>query len=196
MNIEPLLRKVIKPTKIDYLNVYNFYKDVSGEYNKWSKYGLEIANSHFQSCEKKFSKMNWVMGQVKITDLYQLSLCIGPPWIVKLACQNNTCLNYDLLVCEECKDPKERSTPTLGKLVNTIYNLNPLDTIYANSQLQLKIRSIQEKIAQKSCFPSIIVVDHSPPFVFDGNNRLIAIAIMHGMENFCIDCYIGIKKQG
>lgn len=193
-NIEPLLQKVVGLTNIDYLNVYNFYKYTSGEYHKWARHGEGIAISHFQNCEDEFSQMNWVMGQVKVIDLYPLTLCIGPPWIIKLACQNQKCPNYNLLVCEECQDPIESSTPTLGKMVTTINNLNPLDTIYANSRLQQKFRSIQENIRNKSCLPSVIALDYSPPYVFDGNNRLIALAIMEEMKNLYIDCYIGIKK--
>lgn len=194
INIKPLIQKTIKLTKVNYSNAYNLYRNEGGEYNKWAKYGEDVAISHFMNCENEFSKMNWIKGQIKVFDLYPLSLCIGPPWITKLACQNTKCPNYNLLVCEECKDPKESITPTLGKMVNTINNLNPLDTVYSNTRLQRKIKSIQETILQKSCLLSIIIFDNSPPYVFDGNNRLISLAIMKGMENFYIDCYIGIKK--
>ena len=194
-NLEFITEKVVRPTQINYWDVFNFYKYASGEYNKWAKYSQEIAISHFESCKKEFSKMKWLKGQIRLSHLYPLTLCIGPPWIIKLACQNTKCPKYNLTLCEECTDPNESSTPTLGKLVKTANTLNPLDTIYANSRLQMKIRSIQETIIHNETHLSIIIFDNTPPFVFDGNNRLISASIMEGMENIYIHCYIGIKKN-
>ncbi len=180
---------------MNYWYVFNHYKYTSGEFHKWSRYNQEIAISHFQSCRDEFRKMKWLKGQVRLSHLYPLTLCIGPPWIIKLACQNNKCPNYYATECEVCIDPNESTTPTLGKLVETVNTLNPLDTIYADSRLQQKVRSIQESIIHNKAHLAIIIFDNNPPFVFDGNNRLISISIMKGMENFYIDCYIGILKK-
>jgi hypothetical protein len=36
-----------------------------------------------------------------------------------------------------------------------------------------------------------LIIDHDPPHVFDGNNRLIAMGTIDGMENMFIKCYLG-----
>lgn len=195
MNIDSISQKLIRPTQINYWDVFDLYKNTSGEYNKWAKYSQEIAIAHFQSCKNEFKKMKWLKGQIRLSHLYPLTLCIGPRWIIKLACQNNKCPNYNLTSCEGCTDPNESSTPTLGKLVQTANTLNPLDTIYANSRIQMKIHSIQEAIIHNKTHLSIIIFDNTPPYLFDGNNRLISVSIMEGMANIYIDCYIGIKKD-
>lgn len=150
---------------------------------KWLRmHGEEKTKSHNLFAINTFKSQNWMKGYINIFDLYPISLCLHTEWIIKLS-------NPPLDSCSNNATNKN-TNPTLQDVVS---NLNDYPGLIPE-----KIRSIQNSIIKKELpFEDIfeIIVDHNPPYVYDGNNRLIAVATLSNTIVEKIVCYLGINMS-
>lgn len=188
VNTELIKNQIFGLEKIEYNDVFSIYYD--SEYEKWMKYHDENrVTMHFSKINSDFSSRKWFKGQIKISSLYQVTLCADTPWILKLACSRVDCKNHENEFCNPCIDIKERENPTLEKLIN-----NRQFNIYY-PHINNKISSMQESIARNGIGEIFVIIcnlfNYSVPYVMDGNSRLISIATMHEMKDAKIYCYLG-----
>lgn len=107
------------------------------------------------------------------------------PSIRKTACSKVKCDDYSNEECPNCNDLEETLLPTLNKVKANISFNQKANSIRKIKELQNVITSGQ------NIDLSVIIINGNPPYVTDGNHRLMALATLLGYENYQIKCYIG-----
>ncbi|MHB1420078.1 MAG: hypothetical protein ACYCX4_10950 [Bacillota bacterium] len=177
-DIKEILRAATNVLEYSWQNVFNLYH--SQEEAKWIRIHGEIAaKKHFSHAEKYFSQKTWYRGQIKIKNLHPVTMCIGIQWIQRLACPSHLGSK-----CPNCSGKE----PTLKKIVKNIqFNMD--------TKVIPKILSIQKGFNDGNLDNVfVIIVDGKPPYLYDGNSRLIAIATLPKTEEYEITCYMGVNN--
>ena len=186
-NVEEIKPHFTSLKPISQAEVFQFYKYTTEEYIKWTKTSeksdIKKANDNFDHYEEIFRKREWFCGSIKIPSLYSVTMCIGPPFLNRLACSKVDCTKFYNEDCS-CSDSEK---PTLEKVILN-FNLNSHTKV---------AKDIIGKLNEKGKIEDLTIIimrDEEPPnlpHVIDGNHRLIAMGISPCMSNNFINCYIG-----